>query len=145
MRELTAEKDFQRFFWLTPNQRRDMLIEEACVSKIDYTENQVASFKKIDEDESLSDTDKASKKQSLAWKIESDVMNERFNLIKNLSHAEQARRKSLASTGEFVECKYCRGYHNEVNNNDQLCESCERTVHMHQWDKEYQEKMVFGT
>ena len=58
--------------------------------------------------------------------------------IKKLGLEEQARRKILAnSTGEFVECPYCKGYHNQLENTDKLCESREWTVHILRWDIEH--------
>jgi len=96
MRTLTAT-DFQRLYWFTPYQLRDMYIEEACLTG-------EATTKTLQE-------------------------------IKNLGAEEQARRKSLPT--EFVECPYCKGYHKELNNNDNLCEKCEWTVHILRWDIEH--------
>ena len=95
--QITAD-DFQKYYWFTPAQRRNMLIEEACVCEGGLT-TEIASH------------------------------------IKNLGQAEQARRKSLPE--QFVECTYCKGYHDQVNNNDKLCEKCEYTVHFLRWDIEH--------
>jgi hypothetical protein len=61
-----------------------------------------------------------------------------LNTLKKYCLAEQARRKVLPT--EFVECPRCRGYHGELNNNDNLCESCEQIVHIMQWDEEHLKK-----
>lgn len=94
MRTLTAT-DYQRLYWFTPYQLRDMYIDEWCVNMITNT----------------------------------------LREIKNLGADEQARRKSLPN--EFVECPYCKGFHNQFNNNDKLCDKCEWTVHILRWDIEH--------
>ena len=58
-----------------------------------------------------------------------------LSVIKNLANEEQKRRKELPD--EFVECPYCRGYHNELNNIDKLCEKCEQFLHVIEFDKNY--------
>lgn len=89
--------DFKKFYWITAFQRRDMLIEELC----------------------------------LTGQATTDSIRE----TKNLGAEEHNRRKSLSL--EFVECPYCKGYHNEFENTDKLCEKCEYTVHITHWDKEF--------
>ena len=95
-------EDMQKCYWLTPNQRRDDLIElyDHC--------------------------------------SETPMTDDIVNHIKNLGLAEQARRKVLAtSAGEFVECPYCKGYHDQLKNIDKLCEKCELKVHISSWDIEH--------
>jgi len=65
------------------------------------------------------------------------ISNKILTQIKNLGTEEQKRRSKLSS--EFVECPRCRGSHNKLENNDGLCEKCERIVHIIEWDKKYNE------
>ena len=92
--ENITSNSYQKFYWMTPMQLRDMFLEEVC-----FSENTNISI---------------------------------LQNIKNLAVEEQSRRKQLKL--EFVECPYCKGFHNGFENIDALCEKCEWTVHILQWD-----------
>jgi hypothetical protein len=68
--------------------------------------------------------------------VTTDVLRD----IKNLGAEEQARRKA---DGGFVECPYCKGYHDRYENNDRLCDKCEWTVHILRWDAAYKKPLDF--
>jgi hypothetical protein len=95
--------DMQRFYWYTPFQRRDQLLEQLCFSELKDKE-----------------------------------LNDAIRETANLGRAEQTRRKALPL--EFVECPYCKGYHDQFSNDDKLCEKCEWTVHILRWDVAYKNK-----
>ncbi len=56
-----------------------------------------------------------------------------ISTLRNLAMEEQIRRKKFNT--EFVECPFCKGFHNELNNTDNLCEKCELHLHIVEFDK----------
>jgi hypothetical protein len=67
--------------------------------------------------------------------INGGLTSEIVSHIRNLGTEEQTRRKKL--NVEFVECPFCKGYHNKLNNTDELCE-----LHLHivNFDRNYAQK-----
>jgi hypothetical protein len=49
---------------------------------------------------------------------------EQVQAYKVMAINEQARRKALKEL--YVECPRCKGYHEQLNNIDKLCEICEQ-------------------
>lgn len=65
--------------------------------------------------------------------INGGLTSEIVSQLRNLGVEEQARRKKLDT--EFVECPFCKGYHNERSNTNKLCEKCELHLHIVEFDK----------
>jgi len=53
--------------------------------------------------------------------------------VRDAANVEQARRKGLP--GQFCECPRCKGWHDQKQNQDGLCEKCEQIVHLIGWDE----------
>ena len=55
--------------------------------------------------------------------------------IKNAANDEQARRKALPE--QYIQCSYCKGYHDGLKNIDGLCEDHERQLAPYRYDVEH--------
>lgn len=53
--------------------------------------------------------------------------------LRNLANEENKRREGLPE--KYVKCVHCKGYHDQLNNIDQLCEKCEATTAPFRYDK----------
>ncbi len=63
-----------------------------------------------------------------------DLSLDFIQVLRVLALDEQKRRKSLP--GEFVECSFCKGYHGQMNNVDNLCEIHEAQLAPLRYDKQ---------
>jgi len=61
-----------------------------------------------------------------------------INYCRKLSIEETERRKIDNS---FVKCNRCFGFHKKIDNIDNLCDKCEREVHIFNFDKKYKESL----
>jgi len=57
------------------------------------------------------------------------------NKIKNAATQEQARRKGLPD--QYIECPYCKGYHDGLKNVDGLCEKHEQQMAAYRYDTKH--------
>ena len=62
-----------------------------------------------------------------------NIMGELFTELKNMATEENKRRKSLPE--KYIECKHCKGFHDQLKNIDGLCEKCEAITAPYRYDK----------